>query len=65
MEDHRLGLAPGETQAVEVLVVMERIAARPVDQADVGIEVLGAVVGEALAGMQQHVGEARHRDEIA
>ena len=26
---------------------------------------LGAVVGEALAGLQQHVGDARHRNEVA
>ena len=65
MEHHRLGLAPGEPQPVEILMVMKRIAARPIDQADVGIDVLGAVVGEALAGMQQHVGDACHRNELA
>ncbi len=64
MDDQRLGLAPGEAQAVEILVVMKRIAARPIDQADVGIAVLASVVDEALAGMQQHVGDACHRNEF-
>ena len=64
VEHDGVGLAPGLAQAVEVLVVMERVAARPVDEADVGIGVAAAVVVERLAGMQQHVGEARDRDEL-
>ena len=38
------GLRQASMQAVEVLVVVERIAARPVDQPDVGIGELAAVV---------------------
>ena len=54
----RLDFRKGAPQAVEILVVMKRIAARPIDQADVGIAVLASVVDEALGGVQQHVGDA-------
>jgi hypothetical protein len=44
-------------------MMMERIAARPIDQPDLGVsEPLPVVV--RLARMQQHVRQARHRDEI-
>ena len=64
VEDDRLGLAPGIAQPIEILVVMERIAARPVDQADVGIGEFLAVVRDLAARIEQHVGEARDRDEV-
>ena len=60
----RLGL-PRRQQAVQVLVVVERVAAGPVDQANVRIAVALAVVVETGAGLLQHVGDARHRDEGA
>ena len=58
------GLRHARAQAVEVLVMMERIAARPVDQADVGIGDLLPVVRDLAARIEQHVGEARDRDEV-
>ena len=46
-------------------MVVERVAAGPVDQANVRIAVALAVVVETGAGLLQHVGDARHRDEGA
>ena len=65
VHDQRVGPSQRAAQPVQVLVVMERIAAGPIDEADVGIRVVGAVVRERLAGMQQQIGDARHRNEIA
>ena len=52
-------------QPVQVLVMVEGIAARPIDQPDVGIGEPLAVVVEASAGIEQHVGDARDRNEVA
>ena len=41
---------------------MERIAAGPIDQPDVGIGAAAAVVIVGLAGMQQAIGDARRRN---
>ena len=65
VDDDRLRLLPGALQPVEILVVVERIAARPIDQPDIGIAVAAAVEFVALAGMEQHVGHARDRDHGA
>ena len=62
---HDDGVGPAERapQPGEVLVVVERVAARPVHQPDVGVGQRAAVVVERLAGMQQHVADCGHRDE--
>ncbi len=65
MDDDRLRLLPRARQAVEVLVVMERIAARPIDQPYVGIGVLPAVERVARARIEQHVGDAGDRNDGA
>ena len=44
-------------------MVMERVAAGPVDQPDVGIGEPLPVVLERLPGTEQHVGDPRDRDE--
>ena len=63
--DHdRLGPLPGIDQAVEILVVMERVAATPVNEADIGVGEGLAVVVERLARVQQHVRDTGDRDEI-
>ena len=49
-------------QPGQVLVVVERVAAAPVDELDVRIAVALAVVGEGAARRQQHVGDPRDRD---
>ena len=51
-------------QPREVLVMVERVAAGPIDQPDVGIGVVSTVVLERRAGVQQHVGDARDRDKF-
>ena len=56
------GLRPGAAQLVGVLVMVERIAASPIDQLDVGIGAALAVIVVALARMQQAIGDARRRD---
>ena len=45
--------------------MVERVAARPVDQADVGIGERLAVVAERSARVEQHVGDAGDGDELA
>ena len=65
LHDDGLRLLPGALQPVEVLVVMERIAAGPIDQLDVGIGVAAAVELVARAGIEQHVGDAGDRDHGA
>ena len=64
VHDQRVDRREGAAQPVEVLVVMERVAAGPVDQPDVGIGQRLAVVVEGLARIEQHVGDARDRDEV-
>ena len=44
-------------------MVMERVAAGPVDHPDVGVGVGLAFVGERPARIEQHVGDPRHGDE--
>ena len=56
---------PGPRQPVQVLVVMEGVAAGPVHQPDVRIDAAAAVEFIGLAGMQQHVGHARHGNRDA
>ena len=64
VEHDRLGLLPRQHQAVEVLVMVEWIAARPVDQLDVRIGEDVAVVGDLAARVEQHVGDPRDWNEI-
>jgi hypothetical protein len=64
LHDHRIRPRERTMQAAEILVVVKRIAARPVHQPDVRVGQPLSVVVERLARMQQHVGDPRHRDEI-
>ena len=61
---HHHGLRPGErlTQPGEVLVVVERVPAAPVDELDIRVAAALPVVVVAGAGMQQHVRDPGHRD---
>ena len=61
---HHHGLRPGErlAQPGEVLVVVERVPAAPVDELDVRVTAVLPVVVVARAGMQQHVRDPGHRD---
>ena len=64
MHDDGIGPRKGVAQPVQILVMMERVATRPVDQSDVGVGEPLTVEVELLARVKQHVGDARHRDEI-
>ena len=61
VHDHGLGPPPGPRQAVQILVVMERVAAAPVDEAHVGERDALPVVVDLPAGLEQEVGDARDR----
>ena len=61
--DDRVDTAERAAQPRNVLVMMQRIAAGPVHQLDVGVRQAAAVVVERFAGMQQHVADRRDRDE--
>ncbi len=63
VDDHRLRRPPGTGEPVQVLMVVERVAAGPVHEPDVRVPVDRAVVGEGRTGMEQHVGDPGHRDE--
>ena len=56
------GLLPGAAELVGVLMMMERIAAGPIDQPDVRIVAALAVEVERRAGIEQAIGDARRRD---
>jgi len=65
VDDDRIGARKGTAQPVQVLVVVKRVTARPVDQTDVGVNEPMAIIVEGFARVQQHIGKPRHRDEIA
>src|SRR5579872_7274694 len=62
VNDDRFWQAPSINQPIEILMVMKRIATRPIDKLDIRIVEFLAVEIVGLARMQQHVGETRHRD---
>ena len=62
MHHHRLRTAPGLAQSVNILVMVKRIASRPVDQTDVGIMQQLTVELIGFSRVQQHIGQPRHRD---
>ena len=64
MHDDGLRDIEGPPQPIDVLVMMERVAARPIDQLDITVLHRAAVIFEPLARMQEHVGDTRDRDEI-
>ena len=64
MNDHRLGLAPCGEQLVDVLMMMEGIAACPIDQLYVGISQPPAVVIERLPRVEQHVGDPGDGNDV-
>ena len=62
VDDHGLRLAPRLQQVVGVLMVVEGVAPRHVDQLDVRIGHLAAVEVDGLARVGEAVGDAGHRD---
>ncbi|KAG0764942.1 hypothetical protein G6F22_018123 [Rhizopus arrhizus] len=63
MNDECVQCGERARQALEVLVMMERIAARPIGQAHVRIRHALAVVVKGFARVQQHVGNPRDGNE--
>ena len=61
VHDDRLRALPGAAQPVQILVVVERVAAGPIDQPDIGIGRALAVVVVARAGIEQAIRDARSR----
>ena len=64
VNDQRVDLPEGPPQASEILMMMERVAAGPIDQADIGISPRLPVVAIGGAGLQQHVRDAGDGDEV-
>ena len=57
------GPGPGLGQAVQILMVMIGVAARPIDHPHIGIAAGLPLIGELRAGVLQHVGNPGNRDE--
>ena len=45
-------------------MVVKGVAARPPNQSDVRISSFGSIIGVKLAGLQQHIGNSRHGNEV-
>src|ERR1700722_2406763 len=65
VHDYGPRLLPGAPESVEVLMMMERIAARPIDHLNVGIGVSATIELITLPGSEQHIGDSRHRNHRA
>ena len=64
VNNERVEPREGRAQAIEILMVMEGVAARPIDQADIGVVLGAAVIAVFTARIEQHVRDARDRDEV-
>ena len=64
VDDQRVDLPEGPPQAGEILMMMERVSAGPIDQADIGISPRLPVVAIGRAGIEQHVRDAGDGDEV-
>ena len=64
VHDDRVGLLPSLAQPAQVLVVVEGVAAAPVDQPDVRVDPALPVEFVLVAGIEQHVRDTCHRDGI-
>ncbi len=65
VRDDGLWLGPCPAQTIQVLLVMEGIAARPVHHLDIWINAFAPIEFVSLSGVQQHVGDAGHGDNRA
>ena len=65
VDDDRRRAAPCADQAVEILMMVKRIAAAPIDEIDIGIDEVLSVVLERLTRVEQQVRDASDRDEAA
>ncbi len=58
MGDDGLRFLPSFAHFGEVLMVVERVAAGPIDELDIGVERLGSVVVERFSWVEEHVADA-------
>src|SRR5579862_9167126 len=65
MHDDSPGSVPRRQQTIEVLMVMERISAGPIDQLNVRVVPAPSVKIELFSRTLEHVGDARHGNEAA
>ena len=63
-DNNRLRLLPGPQQPVQILVVMEHIAPGPVNEPNIGVDIVLAIIGKQAVGIQQHVGNASNRNNL-
>ena len=64
VHDNRLWAFPRLMQTVEILMMVERVATRPIDQTDIGVGRARAVEIERLIRMQQHIRDPCDRDHL-
>ena len=64
MNDDCVGPVPCGDQPVQVLMVVERVSACPIDDPRLGIMICPAVIFKLATGVQQHVADPRHRNEV-
>lgn len=48
----------------EVLMMVKGVASGPVHETDVGVDAFGAVVVVARSGVEEHIRDPSHRDEL-
>ena len=63
VDDDRLGTLPCPDQTVDVLMMVKRIPAAPIDELDVGKGDPLAIVVDGGAGVEQQIGNPRHRND--
>ncbi|MNZ55264.1 hypothetical protein D3C78_731870 [compost metagenome] len=59
MDDDRFGTPESGPQPVDILMMVKRIATRPIDKPDIGIAECVSIVMKLGAGIEQHIGDAR------
>ena len=64
VDDDRVRSGPALEQVVQILVLVERVTAAPVDQPDVGVAAVLSVEAVGRARVEQHVRQPRDRDRV-
>ena len=63
MHNNGIRLLPGPAQPPQILMMMKRITASPIDEFYIGIVIGRAIISERRARRFQHIGNPRHRDK--
>ena len=64
VDDYRVRLPPGAYEPVEILVMVERVSAGPVNDFDVGLDQIRTLELVRLVGMKQHVRYPGYRNRV-